>query len=162
MPGVPSEPSPEYGDAITARCRGWWGPRGWAGTISSLCRQKITYFSGFAKRFWARDVAITLDCTGNQARPSHVVITRLVIEASGSVTQSIKSCHPRDPRIVVGSARFSRSNERTKLTLYRHLSLLYPGLWARCLRWTTQSSRTAYYTIWWMGTTLIQVTLSFF
>ena len=47
-----------------------------------------------------RHVTITLDRTSHQARP-FLLVTRLVIEAGGSLTQSIKSCHFRDPCIVV-------------------------------------------------------------
>ena len=51
----------------------------------------------------------------HQARPSLLVVTRLVIETGGSVTQSTKSCHSRESRIVVGSARVSRSPSRVAI-----------------------------------------------
>ncbi len=53
------------------------------------------------KSFGTRDVTITLDRTRHQARPLLLVISRLVIDAGGSVTQSTESCHSREPRIVV-------------------------------------------------------------
>ncbi|MFB1020198.1 MAG: hypothetical protein QMC37_08175, partial [Flavobacteriales bacterium] len=34
-----------------------------------------------------------------------LVVTRLVIETGGSVTQSTESCHLREPHIVVSSAQ---------------------------------------------------------
>jgi hypothetical protein len=65
------------------------------------------------KSFGSRHVTITLDRTRHEARPLLLVISRLVIDAGGSVTQSTGSFHSRDPRIVVGSAGVSRSNEVT-------------------------------------------------
>ena len=69
--------------------------------------------------FRTRDVSITLDHT--RTPPFLLVVTRLVIKAGGSVAHSTKTCHFREPHIVVGSAQGQlgfrdRTNERTNLS----------------------------------------------
>ena len=59
--------------------------------IRSFTRIWRLIFSRSPKVFRIRDVTITLDHT--RPRPFLLVVTRLVIEAGGSVTQSTKSCH---------------------------------------------------------------------
>ena len=51
-----------------------------------------TTFSRFYQTSYPSDVAITLDRTKRQARPCLLVVTRLIIEAGGSVTQGNTSC----------------------------------------------------------------------
>jgi alpha-tubulin suppressor-like RCC1 family protein len=75
------------------------------------------FLSRSPKVFRTRDVSITLDHT--RTPPSLLVVTRLVIKAGGSVAHSTKTCHLREPHIVVGSAQGQlgfrdRTNERNQ------------------------------------------------
>jgi len=74
-----------------------------------------SFLSRSPKVFRTRDVSITLDHT--RTPPFLLVVTRLFIKAGGSVAHSTKTCHLREPHIVVGSAQGQlgfrdRTNER--------------------------------------------------
>ena len=60
----------------------------------------------------------------HQARPFLLVISRLVTEAGGRVTHNTETCHSRDPRIVVGSAKFSSFASQTREVMVARVLLI--------------------------------------
>ena len=96
---------------LTSREIGWFtGLQVYKKKSGSRRNKLANHFSRSPKKGSSqkRDVTITLDRTRHQARPCLLVVTGLIIDAGGSATQTTESRHPRDPRIVVGSARVSR------------------------------------------------------